>query len=68
MTTELTEDVRALLRRKLAEMIALRYEYRKELQHHSSGRLHHQGCPIGGLMVVGEADVSGAPCWCGERR
>lgn len=31
----------------------------------SEGRVHTQGCPLGGLFETGSSDISGDMCWCG---
>lgn len=34
----------------------------------SADRPHHQACRVGGLFTgSGPVDMSGSPCWCGER-
>lgn len=59
---------RDMLRRLARERVMLnqkQMDLNERIKTASGGRLHNNGCDLGGLVTGMQANVSGEICWCG---
>ncbi len=62
-------DRKSLMRKlakRRAQLAMWTRDLNEQVKEASGGRAHHQACRLGGLRTGMGADISGAPCWCGN--